>query len=316
MAKRRSQNRRQAKHQQKQRQWLIWGLGGVGIAAALIGILLAVTDESRASVSFPDIHGISFTGDGEQLRVATHTGLVAYQEGNWSKPDLPVNDYMGYSGTEDGFFSSGHPGAGSRLVNPIGLVRSVDHGQNVQTINFLGETDFHVMAASYYGDTVYVLNPAPNSLLSAGLHYSLDGGGTWEQSVANGLTSAPLQIAVHPTDPGIVAAGTRAGLFLSEDFGDSFTPVSTESPVTAVAFGPDGERLLFGYGRVAVYDLETGAVTGFPQHPTVVTDQAVLYVAANPVTDALAFATSDRDIFYSSNNGQSWQQIGEDGVSQ
>lgn len=316
MAKKNTRSRRQAKHQQKQRQWLIWGLGGVGIVAALIGILLAVTGESRASVSFPDIHGISFTGDGEQLRVATHTGLVAYQEGNWSKPDLPVNDYMGYSGTEDGFFSSGHPGAGSRLVNPIGLVRSVDHGQNVQTINFLGETDFHVMAASYYGDTVYVLNPAPNSLLSAGLHYSLDGGGTWEQSVANGLTSAPLQIAVHPTDPGIVAAGTRAGLFLSEDFGDSFTSVSTESPVTAVAFDPDGERLLFGYGRVAVYDLETGAVTGFPQHPTVATDQAVLYVAANPVTDALAFATSDRDIFYSSNNGQSWQQIGEDGVSQ
>lgn len=44
---------------------LMWGLGGVGVVAALIGILLVVTGESRASVSFPDIHGISFTGDGE-----------------------------------------------------------------------------------------------------------------------------------------------------------------------------------------------------------------------------------------------------------
>jgi len=314
MAKKNTRSRRQAKQQQKQR--LIWGLGGGGIVVALIGILLVVTGGSRASVSFPDIHGISFTGDGGQLRVATHTGLVAYQDGNWSKPDLPVNDYMGYSGTEDGFFSSGHPGAGSPLVNPIGLVQSEDHGENIETINFVGETDFHVMAASYYGDTVYVLNPAPNSLLSAGLHYSLDAGETWEQSVASGLTSAPLQIAVHPTEPGVVAAGTRAGLFLSEDFGATFTPVSTDSPVTTVSFDPDGERLLFGYGRVAVYDLETGEITGFSQHPIVATDQAILYIAANPVTDALAFATSDRDIFYSSNNGQSWEQIGEDGVSQ
>lgn len=315
MSKKKARSRRQAKQQDKRQQQLTWIGAAIAIVVGVVGVALFATQDSRSSVPFPDIHGISFTGDGEQLRVATHTGLVSYQGGDWSKPDLPVNDYMGYSGTEAGFFSSGHPGAGSSLVNPIGLVRSNDHGKNVSTISFLGETDFHVMGASYYGDTVYVLNPVQNSLLSAGLHYSLDGGETWEQSAANGLTSAPIQIAVHPSEPGLVVAGTRAGVFLSEDFGATFTPVSTESPVTAVAFDPDGDRLLFGYGRVAVYDLETGEVTGFSQHPTVETDQAILYIAVNPVTDALAFATSNRDIFYSSSNGQSWQQIGEDGVS-
>ena len=86
--------------------------------------------------------------------MATHTGIVSYSNGSWSRPDLPINDYMGYSGISDGFFSSGHPGAGSNLINPIGLVKSNDFGASVQTINFLGETDFHVMGASYFGETV------------------------------------------------------------------------------------------------------------------------------------------------------------------
>lgn len=315
MSKRSAKQRVSERKQQQQKQRLLGIVGVVGVLAVIIGVGLFASQTSRTTVNFPDIHGISFTGDGEQLRVATHTGLVAYQDGNWSRPNLPVNDYMGYSGTEDGFFSSGHPGSTSSFIDPLGLVRSEDHGQNVENINFLGETDFHVMGASYYGDTVYVLNPAPNSLLSAGLHYSLDGGQTWEQSAASGITSAPFQIAVHPTDPAIVAVGSRDGAYISEDFGATFTPISTTSMVTSVAFDPDGDRLLFAFGRGAVYDLSTGEITGFQQNPDVANDQAIVYIAVNPVNDTIAFATSDLDIFYSSNNGQSWQQIGEDGAS-
>jgi len=315
MSKRSARSRRQAKQQKRQQQYL-WIGGGAAAVIVAIGLFLVLSGGGGgSSVAFPDIHGMSFTGDGERLRVATHTGLVIYEDGNWSKPDVPVNDYMGYSGTEDGFFSSGHPGAGSQLVNPIGLVRSDDQGETISIINFLGETDFHVMGASYYGETVYVVNPAANSLLPAGMHFSLDGGETWEPSAADGLPVAPLQIAVHPSEDGVIAAATQRGLFLSNDFGNTFTQIGDASVVTAVTFDPDGERLIFGFESLFAYARSDGQITPLPQTPAVDADQAILYIAINPANDALAFATSDRDVYYSSDGGGSWRQIGEDGVS-
>lgn len=315
MSKRNTSSRRKAKQQHKRQQQLMWIGGGVILAVVVLGIFYISSGGSNVTLSFPDIHGMSFTGDGEQLRVATHTGIVAYQDGNWSKPDIPINDYMGYSGTENGFFSSGHPGAGSNLVNPLGLIRSDDHGANITTINFLGETDFHVMGASYYGDTVYILNPAQNSLLSAGLHYSLDAGQTWEQSVANGLTASPMQITVHPTEDGVIAAATQGGVFFSNDYGENFTQIGDGGIATSVAFDPNGEQLLFGFDNLLSYSLTDGQITPLITSPQIATDQAILYIAINPLTDEIAFSTSDRDVFYSPDNGQSWEQIGENGAS-
>lgn len=314
MAKKNTGNRREVKAQQKRQQQMMWIGAGIVAITLVMGLVFFIRNSSE-TVAFPDIHGMSFTGDGEQLRVATHTGIVAYQNGNWSKPDLPINDYMGYSGTDDGFFSSGHPGAGSRLVNPIGLVRSRDQGANITTINFSGETDFHVMGASYYSETIYVLNPAPNSLLSTGLHYSLDGGQTWGQSVAEGLTEPPMQIAVHPNEAGVLALATRGGVFLSNDFGATFARISDGNIVTSVTFDPDGERLLFGFDSLFSYALSDGQITSLAVSPNIDADQAILYIALNPVGDALALATSDRDIFYSPDRGQPWQQIAVDGMS-
>lgn len=305
---------RQAKKQQKQ-QRRIWGAGVAVAIAAIAALVLLISSNNRASVSFPDIHGMSFTGDGNQLRVATHTGIVSYEDGSWSRPTLPINDYMGYSGTEDGFFSSGHPGAGSNLINPIGLVRSQDFGATVQTINFLGETDFHVMGASYYGDTVYVLNPSQNSLLTPGLHYSLDAGQNWEQSAASGLTANPTQIAVHPTEPNLVALATQSGVFLSNDFGNTFSQATNTGAVTSIAFDPNGDRLLFGMDALFEYDLQTGQSNPLPSTPQIDAQQVIFYIGINPVTDELAVSTSDRDLYYSHDGGETWTPIGADGRS-
>lgn len=310
-----SKERRQARQQAQKRKNMTMGIGLLAIVIGFGALLFLTSRNATQNVSFPDIHGISFTGDGSQLRVATHTGLVSYSNGSWSRPELPINDYMGYSGTSEGFFSSGHPGAGSELVNPIGLVKSNDLGATVQTINFLGETDFHVMGASYLGETVYVLNPAPNSLLSAGLHYSLDGGVTWEQAAADGLNSQPIQIAVHPTEANVVAFATQGGLLLSQDYGNTFSLIDNDDTVTTVRFDPDGKRLVYGYQWLYEYNTETEEITPFSNVPDVQSDQAILYTDINPERDEIAFATSNRDIFIASDNGQSWKQIGKDGAS-
>src|SRR5215218_222166 len=67
---------------------------------------------AQGIVDFPHIHGLGFSADGRQLIVPAHTGLRIFVDDKWQRPDVPTNDYMGYAATNDGFYSSGHPGSG------------------------------------------------------------------------------------------------------------------------------------------------------------------------------------------------------------
>ncbi|MDP9314385.1 MAG: exo-alpha-sialidase [Chloroflexota bacterium] len=269
---------------------------------------------THGPVDIPHIHGLGYSGDGTQLIVPAHTGLRIFDEGGWQTPDLPVNDYMGYAATDNGFYSSGHPGPNSNLPNPVGLVKSTDGGQTLTQLGFAGETDFHLMGVGYTNHAIYVLNPAPNSTLSAGLHYSVDDGKTWQQSAMQGIEAQPMQIAVHPTKANIVALATEAGLYLSADHGNAFERLGPATPVTAATFHPNGEQLLFGTTSLSTYDLDNQQ-GGSLSSPTLPQKDAISNIAVNPVdAGELTVATFGRNIYLTEDNGQSWQQIVQDGT--
>jgi photosystem II stability/assembly factor-like uncharacterized protein len=245
--------------------------------------------------------------------VPAHDGLVVYENNQWRVPNLPVHDYMGYSGTDEGFYSSGHPGSGSNLVNPLGLIRSTDGGGSIQTLAFSGETDFHLMSASYESHAVYVLNPRQNSQLSPGLHYTLDEGQSWSQSAGRGVSGNPLQLAVHPTEANTVALATEGGLFLSNDYGDTFVQIGSLAPVSSVSFDPHGEGLLFGYQSLYSYTLADAQILPL-ETPVIGNQDALGYIAVNPVFEQIAVATFSKDIYLSPDGGQSWETIAEGGI--
>jgi photosystem II stability/assembly factor-like uncharacterized protein len=220
---------------------------------------------------------------------------------------------MGYSGTDEGFYSSGHPGSGSNLVNPLGLIRSTDGGGSIQTLAFSGETDFHLMSASYESHAVYVLNPRQNSQLSPGLHYTLDEGQSWSQSAGRGVSGNPLQLAVHPTEANTVALATEGGLFLSNDYGDTFVQIGSLAPVSSVSFDPHGEGLLFGYQSLYSYTLADAQILPL-ETPVIGNQDALGYIAVNPVFEQIAVATFSKDIYLSPDGGQSWETIAEGGI--
>jgi len=83
---------------------------------------------------------------------------------------------MGYAPTKDGFYSSGHPGPSSQLVNPLGLVKSMDAGKTLDTLGLEGESDVRLMGVGYDSHTIYVGNLAPSSILQGGVFRSLDDG--------------------------------------------------------------------------------------------------------------------------------------------
>jgi hypothetical protein len=270
-------------------------------------------DHAHTSVSIPHLHGLSFSADGRQLIVPAHDGLRIYADGAWSAPDPPAHDYMGYASTDDGFYSSGHPAPGSSLINPLGLVKSSDGGETLTQLGFAGESDFHGMAVGYHSHAIYVINPAPNSRLAVGMHYSLDEGKSWQQSAAQGVTQAPIQLAVHPTNPAMVALATEAGLLLSTDHGNTFNPVDGSGPVTAVVFSPDGNNLLYGGTTLSAYDLAGGMIT--PRTlPALDAQDALSYMALNPAQpEKLALATVERHIYHSVDGDQTWTQIAHAG---
>ncbi len=280
--------------------------------AVVVLLYLSRPQGAGTTVQFRHIHGLGFSSDGRQLLVPAHDGLLIYEDGGWTVPNLPVHDYMGFSPTDNGFYSSGHPGPGSNLVNPLGLVSSGDGGRTLNTLAFEGESDFHVMAVGYENHAVYVLNPAQNSQLSVGLHYTLDDGQNWEQSAGQGISGSPIQIAVHPTEAQTVALAAEGGLFLSNDYGDTFTRIGDTAPVSTVTFDPDGGRLLFGYQSLYAYDTATGQTTTFPS-PEVTGNDAISNVAVNAQSDQIALATFNRNIYLSQNDGQEWEQIAVEG---
>ena len=288
-------------------------LAAVAVAAIIFFIVLSSSRGSNGLVEIHHVHGLGFSPDGHQLFVAAHDGLRAYADGEWSVPDIPAHDYMGYSATEDGFYSSGHPNPSANRINPFGLIKSVDGGASLIRLGFEGESDFHVMTVGYRNHAIYVLNTAPNSRLPVGIHYSVDDGETWQQSALQGPTANPIQIAVHPTEANVVALATEGGLFVSFDHGGTFERVSEAGPVTAVTFSPNGEQLFFGYTTLAAYDLATKQIDSL-QIPAIAADDAIGYIAINPIQPGeMAFATFGRDIYLSIDGGQSWQPIAQDG---
>src|SRR6478672_3049962 len=189
----------------------------------LLLAVLTLTGAVHAEVTLVHVHGLSYSSDGKRLMIPSHFGLALYSDGKWSKAPGPEHDYMGFAATAQYLYSSGHPAAGSRLVNPFGLLRSKDDGKTWEKLGLEGESDFHVMATSWSTNAIYVWNPVPNSRMQqAGLHYTLNDGFAWKRAAAKGIDDNPYALAVHPDDPKSVALATPAGVFASTDAGENF----------------------------------------------------------------------------------------------
>jgi photosystem II stability/assembly factor-like uncharacterized protein len=280
---------------------------------ALLGMLAAAP---ASAALLTHVHGLAYSADGKRLMIPSHFGLAIYENGKWSKAPGPEHDYMGFSATASGIYSSGHPAAGSGLVNPFGLLRSKDGGKTWDKLGLERESDFHVMATGWHTNAVYVWNAAPNSRMKeTGLHYTLNDGLAWKRAAAQGIEGNPYAIAVHPDDAKSVALATPDGVFESSDAGESFAKVAPAQG-TAVFFDLDGKHLWYGSYDSAPHlsrvRLKGGPVEQFKL--PALTKDAVSFIAQNPArrTD-YAIATFNRNVYLSKDAGKTWTAIAERG---
>ncbi|MET3923454.1 F510_1955 family glycosylhydrolase [Arthrobacter sp. UYEF20] len=181
------------------------------------------------------IHGLSVSSETGQVLLATHDGLFDVTK----KPATKIgatNDLMGFTGgTDHGvLYASGHPGEGSGLPNPIGLIRSTDAGKTWEQLSRQGESDFHALTATKSGIVGY----------DGALRTSPDGK-TWNTVAADFV---PAVLAGNPTSDNVLAT-TPQGIRRSTDGGQTWTGADSgpvvqfaafASPAEAVGVEPDG----------------------------------------------------------------------------
>lgn len=262
---------------------------------------------------FEHLHGIGYAGNQNAIYFATHEGLLVYQNNQWYETTSNKHDYMGFSATDDGFYASGHPEEGSSLGNPLGLVKSLDHGQTLMNLGFYKESDFHYMAVGYKSHTIYVVNQEENKKLGQGLFYSKDDGKTWSPSQLNGLPqTAAGTIAAHPTEENMVGISTTEGIFISKDNGNTFERFTRK--INTMAFFFQEKSILFAAVEnnkpVLIKQSFDSKQEEVLSVPALDEKDHIMYMASNPKNEKeMVMATMNGDIFVTTNNGESWTQI-------
>jgi len=287
------------------------------LMAVTFGLMAAPIANAQSAVTLHHVHGLAYSADGKQLMVPSHHGLAIYREGRWSKAPGPQHDYMGYAATKTHVYSSGHPAQGSGLKNPFGLIRSKDGGATWDKLALEGESDFHLLAVSWNMNAVYVWNSERNSRMSSpGLYYTLNEGFTWQRVAAAGLSGEPRALAVHPADAKTIAVAASSGIYLSNDSGANFRPVTRGDQGLAVFFALDGREFWHsayaGVPRLTRVDLAGGKASAVALPP--LRDDAVAYIAQNAANPKeFAIATFERSVYISTDAGKTWKQIADRG---
>jgi hypothetical protein len=291
----------------------LWAHVSAFALSAALAFLLPAT--AQAIIELRHAHGIGYSPDGSQILIPNHFGIAVYGEGRWSKVAGPAHDYMGFVVTRDFIFTSGHVAGSRGVTNPLGLMRSADRGKSWITLGLEGQVEFHLVAAGYLSNALYVYNAEANPALPRAGIYRMMGDRLvgWRGAEGRGLEGEISMLTAHPTESATIAAATTAGLFLSRDGGDEFKPVETGARATAARFTLDGDAILLGIlkgrepglFRIAIKDglRKELSLPAFGR-------DAVANIAQNPARRTeLALITFERAVFISSDGGKTWRRI-------
>jgi len=243
------------------------------------------------------------------IAFASHDGLKFYKDKKWSATTDLNNDYMGFNVVDKGFYTSGHPGKGSDLPNPLGIQKSTDDGKSLSDVAFEGDFDFHSMGVGYKNHAIYIYNGHGNSQLSSGLHKTVDEGDSWSKVKGEGIKGDIVAIAVHPSNEETVALTTKNGVFLSKDGGETSSTLETNTNGTSVYFSED--NLWYGTFKakphLTAYNLEEQKKERISL-PDLDQD-AVAYFAKKQGSDEMVIYTYQNQAFTTKNKGEKWNQI-------
>lgn len=141
--------------------------------------------ESIGSLSH--IHNVKVFG--KKIFLGTHEGLYQYQNPKTVLRISPEGfDVMGLSIDGRRIYASGHPGLGSKLPQPVGLLLSTNSGKSWKKVSLQGKVDFHQLES--LGSQLYGADSQGGDLM-----YSKDSGKSWISLGRNTFS----EIAISPS---------------------------------------------------------------------------------------------------------------------
>ncbi len=261
------------------------------------------------------VHGLGYAGNNNTVFIASHHGLITVKDGKWYRPKGNQHDFMGFSATEKGFYSSGHPGEGSTLPNPIGLVSSTNGGENLKKLGFTGQSDFHYLTVGYNSSAIYLVNQHPNDQLGTGMYYSLNDGGSWEQSEMKGIPSDAAYLFAHPTDENKIGLTSSDGVYVSTNNGDTFERATKSTVVTAAHFTEESLLYTTAEGKLFEQSFKDKSNLKDWNSPELGQEEAIMYLAQNPQqNEEVTFITSKNNVFQTTDGGKTWVQLMDNGT--
>ena len=253
---------------------------------ALTGFAHHVSAATLDSVSH--IHHVKVIGN--KVLVLTHEGLYELV----GKNDMKLIgkdriDVMGFTSLGKLLFASGHPAIGSKMPNPIGLVKSLDGGLTWKSVSLVGKVDFHFLEGA--GTDLYGADSQTGKLM-----YSSDSGKTWKDLGENTFTD----IAVSPKMSGMAIAIKDSELLLTEQAFKSTTKIKNTLKITQVEWRKSG---LYGLGGSSLYKSTNSGKT-WTKLSTFKGAPGIL-----SASDQMMLVTVGSDIYTSNNEGKSFKKI-------
>lgn len=146
-----------------------------------------------------------------------------------------------------------------------------------------------------------------------GVARSTDGGHTF--AVLKGVDGESVRaLAVAPSNPEMIAAGTLTGVFLSRDGGTSWTRITPEGHpdlrnVGSLAFDSTDPQILYaGTWHLGWKTLDAG-VAWVPMHDGMIDDSDVMTLTIDRRHSQTVYATACSGIYRSTEGGMQWKKL-------
>jgi photosystem II stability/assembly factor-like uncharacterized protein len=195
------------------------------------------------------------------------------------------------------------------------LFRSDDAGLSWRLLPFSGSTPgtFAALIIDPKQSSHYYAGLDAGETSDSGVYESQDGGEHWTPSP--GLRGMRIEsLAIAPSDPHTIAAGTAKGIFVSNDAGQTWRRISNATnpemqDITALAFHPtDVKQLYAGTPHLPWRTLDGGA-NWHSIRTGLIDDSDIFSIRVNPKRPELLFASACSGIYRSDTAGESWTKL-------
>jgi hypothetical protein len=252
--------------------------------------VMAVGNSASAQTldSVTHIHHVKAVGN--KVLVLTHEGLYKLVgKNNMKLVGKDRFDVMGFTSLGNVLVASGHPAVGSKMPNPIGVLKSFDSGLTWKAISLVGKVDFHLLEGA--GTDLYGADSQSGKLMA-----SADSGQTWTIVGTNTFTD----IAVSPEMQGMAIVLKGSELLLTKNAFKATTKIGNSLKFTQIEWRKSG---LYGLSGNSLYKSTNSGKTWI-KRSTFKGAPGLL-----SASDELMLVTVGPDIYTSKNEGRKFKIV-------